>query len=144
MPPSARRDEFLRRVLARTSGKPFDPTHPTRIEVHTADDCRYLVRFRDGDTLCVEVSIEASSRERSQAIYNRVQAVKIQIENELGYLLQWLPKTEKLRCTIRATYPRIPGPDLVDDASCDAAVDWAVQQIARLQCVIGDVVRDAR
>ena len=50
---------------------------------------------------------------------------------------------EEGRCTIRADYPRSPEPDLMDDASCDAAADWAARQITRLQCVIGDVMRDA-
>lgn len=131
---------FLRRVAAHTEGKRFDPAHPSRVEMDRHGACRFLIRFHRGETLRVEISVEAATQEQSKAVFDRLETARDTIEYTPDTFV-WERKDNNLRSTIHTPYPCHL--DLRDDASCQAAAQWALHEVNRLRDAVRVVLDGA-
>ena len=85
----------------------------------------------------VELSIQRSSAEENQFIYDQVEAEKDKLEEQFGDALVWLPLPERKACRIQYAQPV----DGFEQENWPWMIDWLVTHMTRLEQTMRDPLR---
>lgn len=87
----------------------------------------------------VELSIQRSSAEENQFIYDQVEAEKDKLEEQFGDALVWLPLPERKACRIQYGQSI----DGFDQENWPWMIDWLITYMARLESTMRESLRNA-